>query len=211
MRLLFVPLLALIVACGSGNSPTAPSTVTAPSPTTTTPTTPTAVTPPASVAVSVAGVVTNADTGRPVGGATVTIGGRSATTDGNGYYSISGVTSGSATMTVTASGFNNSTEGVTVQTIDTRIDRRLAPLWVRSGTGNTVFDMPSYVSRVRIQGTWAQRDTSNFIVYVSGRLVVNEILRTSITYDGTHIVPSGNRVVEITSSSAISWTFTQIQ
>jgi len=114
-------------------------------------------------------------------------------------------------MSVTATGFNNSTEGITVLTSDTRINRTLTPYWVRSGSGNIVFDMPSYVSRVRIQGTWTQRDTSNFIVYISGRLVLNEILRTSLTYDGTHLVPAGNRVVEITSSSAINWTFTQVQ
>jgi hypothetical protein len=86
-----------------------------------------------------------------------------------------------------------------------------AEMWSRSGSGNTVFDLPASVSRLRIQGTWNQRDTSNFVVQISGRLVVNEILRTTITYDGIHLVPAGNRVVEITNSSAISWTLTQVQ
>lgn len=83
-------------------------------------------------------------------------------------------------------------------------------MWTMSGTGNTVFDMPTSVSRVRIQGTWTQQDTSNFIVYVRGRLVVNEVLRTSITYDGTHLVTGGG-LVEIVSSNQIRWTFTQTQ
>lgn len=81
----------------------------------------------------------------------------------------------------------------------------------RSGVGNTVFDLPAGITRLRIQGTWLRRDTSNFIVLIGGRLVVNEILRTSITYDGTHLVPAGNGVVQIESSGAISWTFTEVR
>ena len=116
-------------------------------------------------------------------------------------------------MSVTAAGFNNSTEGITVQTSDTRINRVLTPYWVRSGSGSITFDMPSYVSRVRIQGTWMNRDLSNFVVYIDGRMVVNEILSTSpsLTYDGTHSVSIGTRTVNIYLSSAINWTFTQVQ
>lgn len=85
------------------------------------------------------------------------------------------------------------------------------PPYSRTGVGNTVFDLPGNFTRVRIQGTWSRRDTSNFIVNISGRLVVNEILRTSITYDGIHLVPAGNRVVVIESSAQISWTFTEVR
>jgi hypothetical protein len=83
------------------------------------------------------------------------------------------------------------------------------PPFSRSGSGNTVFDMPPGVTRLLIRGRWTGRDTSNFIVSVGGRLVVNEILRTSITYEGVHAV-SGT-VVEITNSSAIEWSFQEIQ
>jgi hypothetical protein len=84
-----------------------------------------------------------------------------------------------------------------------------AEIWMRSGQGNTVFDMPGYVQRVRIQGTWNRTGNSNFIVRVGGSLVLNEILRDSITYDGIHLVSGG--VVEITSSSNIAWAFTEIR
>ncbi len=30
----------------------------------------------------------------------------------------------------------------------------LPPLWTRAGTGDMVFDMPSYVARVRVVGTY---------------------------------------------------------
>lgn len=83
------------------------------------------------------------------------------------------------------------------------------PIFTRSGSGNQVFDMPTYVRRVRIQGTWNRTQTSNFIVQIGGSLVVNEILRDSITYDGTHLTTGG--VVSITSSGQITWTFTEIR
>jgi hypothetical protein len=61
--------------------------------------------------------------------------------------------------------------------------------------------------------TWAKllvRD-SNFIVRVGGSLEVNEILRDmpNRTDNGTHLVSGGT--VEITNSSGITWTFTQLR
>ncbi len=82
-------------------------------------------------------------------------------------------------------------------------------LWTRSGQGNTVFDMPTYIRRVHIRGVWNGRDTSNFIVRIAGRVVVNEILRSSITYEGVHLTTGG--VVEIVSSNSIAWTFTEVR
>jgi hypothetical protein len=83
------------------------------------------------------------------------------------------------------------------------------PPFSRSGSGNTVFDMPPGVTRLLIRGRWTGRDNSNFIVHVGGRTVVNEILRTSITYEGVHAV-SGT-TVEIVNSGAIEWSFQEIQ
>jgi hypothetical protein len=73
--------------------------------------------------------------------------------------------------------------------------------------------MPAAVRRVRIQGEWNRRGTSNFAVEIRGRLIVNSILRESITYDGTHAVPSGTgpAQTEVTISDNISWTFTEIR
>lgn len=81
--------------------------------------------------------------------------------------------------------------------------------WTLSGSGNTVFDMPTTVTRVRIRGVWNGVGTSNFIVRVAGTLVVNEVLREmpNRTYEGVHAVRGGQ--TEITNSSAIAWTFTE--
>lgn len=83
------------------------------------------------------------------------------------------------------------------------------PLWTMSGSGNTVFTMPTYIRRVRIQGTWNRTSTSNFIVRIGGSTVLNEILRDSITYDGIHLTTGG--VVEITLSGQIAWAFTEVR
>jgi hypothetical protein len=83
------------------------------------------------------------------------------------------------------------------------------PLWTLSGAGNTVFDVPTTVQRVRIQGTWTREGNSNFAVFIGGRLLVNEILRDSITYDGTHLTSGG--IGETRSSTNIVWSFTEVR
>ena len=81
----------------------------------------------------------------------------------------------------------------------------------RSSVGD--FDIPAYVTRVHIEGRYGGR-CEKFIVRVAGRLVVNVILGTcsvadSRNYDGTHLITAG--VAEITSSSGINWTFTEVR
>lgn len=85
--------------------------------------------------------------------------------------------------------------------------------FTRSGVGNTVFDMPTDISRVRITGSYGG-SCENFIMRVGGRLAVNEILGTcSIAsgrnYEGTHLVSGG--VVEVTSSNGVSWSITELR
>ncbi len=89
-----------------------------------------------------------------------------------------------------------------------------APPWSRSGTGDSVFDMPSTVGRVRIQASTPSR-CQNFAVDIKGRLVVNVILGTcsvadTLSHDGTYLTPGGG-VVEITISSGVNWTFTEVR
>ncbi len=88
---------------------------------------------------------------------------------------------------------------------------RTGPLWERGGGGNTVFDMPTSISRVRIVGIY-RSNSSNFIVRVGGRLVVNELLGRAWgmeRYEGIHQVTGG--VVEITNSSGVEWSFVEVR
>lgn len=88
------------------------------------------------------------------------------------------------------------------------------PIFTRSGTGDTVIDgMPSYVTRVRVIGTYT-RNSSNFVVRVNGRLLVNELLGTgwgTTRYDGTLLLPAGAGTIEITISSGVVWSITEVR
>lgn len=207
LALLFC-VLAVLVSCNKDSSPTAP---TPPPPTTPPPTPP----PPVIQNINVLGVVTDSNTGRPIGGARVraTSGSSSgsATTDGNGFYQVNGLIAGQVTLNFEADRYNGRQERPTFATAgDHRFDTNIAPFFRRTGRGNNVFDLPSYVQRIRIRGVWDRRDTSNFIVRIGGRSILNEILRSTITYDGVHATPGGG-VVEIISSTNIDWEFIQEQ
>jgi hypothetical protein len=85
-------------------------------------------------------------------------------------------------------------------------------LFTKSGSGDTVFDIPARVTRIHVEGTFAGA-SSNFIVKVAGSNIVNEIIGTSrnpVAFAGDYVLAGGG-TVEITSSSGVSWTFTEIQ
>lgn len=86
------------------------------------------------------------------------------------------------------------------------------PLFTKTGTSDFVFDMPAYISRVRITGTYTKH-SSNFIVYIGGRLIVNELLGTgwgTTKYDGT-LLTGGGGVVAIEKSSGVAWTLAEVR
>jgi len=191
-------LLCLMLSCGKG-SPTSPT------PPTPTPT-------PISVAVSspnstilvgqteqMTATVTMSDgTTKPGAGTwgsdTMSV----ATVNQSGL--VTGIAPGEVNIYFDETGNGQGAKRLTVRTI-----------WSRSGQGDMVFDMPTYVSRVRIIGTYTGY-SSNFIVYVGGHLLVNELLGTgwgTTRYDGTLLTTGG--VVEITYSSGVSWSFTEVR
>ena len=85
-------------------------------------------------------------------------------------------------------------------------------LFAKSGTGDTVFDLPASVTRIHIEGTFTGR-SSSFIVRIGGNsTVVNDILGTAIQrtgFAGTYFIAGGG-AVEITRSTGALWTFTEI-
>jgi hypothetical protein len=191
-----IPLIA--GACGGGSS------------------SPTAPTPSTSTTVALTGSVSSS-TGSRLASATVTIldganTGRSVTTNATGDYRFDGLTRSNGNIVARASGHLESVRGVFIDgTAPLNFTLTAAPLFTMSGQGNTVFDMPTHVRRVQIRGVWNGSGTSNFIVRIGGSLVVNEILRgvPNLTYEGTHATTGG--VTEITNSTAISWTFTEVR
>jgi hypothetical protein len=87
------------------------------------------------------------------------------------------------------------------------------PRWSKTGTGNAAFDMP-YLRRVRIIGIY-NGHAQNFVVWVNGRLVVNEIIGTDddftdgVRYQGDHQVTAPGPV-RIESSNGVDWSFEEI-
>lgn len=188
----------MAVACGDSKSPTAPSPVT-PSPAPAPQPTPTPAPTPQFAAVF--GVVTNARTGAPVAGATVNILAPnhppiSTSTDGNGYYHAAPVPQGKVTIEYRAVGYLGINQTPTIAG-DTRHDVRLDPVFSITGRGNQVFDLPARQMRIRVYARWSGRGTSNFALYVGGRLIVNTILRNQNPYEGTHLVFGGTSRTEI--------------
>lgn len=139
--------------------------------------------------------------------------GRTATTTSNGSYSFSGLTAANANVFVNAGCYNETGKGVYINgttALDFTLDG--APAWSKSGVGDTVFDMPTCVSRVHATGRYPQ-NSSNFIVHIRGGGWINELLGTAwgtTTYDGT-LLSGGGGTVEVMKSSGVSWSFTEIK
>jgi hypothetical protein len=177
--------------------------------------------PPPPTLHTLTGIVQSAATG-PLGGATVTVTdgpnvGKSAITAGDGRYTLTDLTFAGFSVSVAAADHVGVSRGVTLSGsgTTTTVNVSLLPsaIWTRSGKGNAVFDMPTYVSRVRITGTTSS-SCQNFAVRVAGRLLVNVILGTcsiadSRNYTGTHLTTGGT--VETVISTGIAWTFTEVR
>ncbi len=115
-------------------------------------------------------------------------------------------TSCSGNLTVTA----DQTSGVTSIPIVASGTLDGIPIFTKSGFGNTVFDLPTYVARVHVTGRFVDTGgNSNFIVDLNGKGLINEILRNS-NYDGISLTTGGGTIA-ITSSGSISWSFTEVR
>jgi hypothetical protein len=202
-------ILALaLTACGSSSgSPTSPSS----------PSTPVPPTPPAATTYTLSGTVTVMNTSTPIAGAVIRVtdgpnAGTTATTDGTGRYSFNTLQRAGFSVAVEAAGYTNDARGINLTSnVTANFSLLPAVAWSNTGRGNTVFDMPTYIRRVRITADYGDRG-SNFIVKIGGRLVVNELVGTRWNqphYEGIHAVTGG--AVEITDSSGIAWSFLEVR
>ena len=93
--------------------------------------------------------------------------------------------------------------------------------WTQSGTGSTLFDLPTWITRIRIEGEYTGSST-NFVVRCGspedyGRLLVNELLGTAFSqtrYSGVHSALRRNgdpcREIHVDLASRVRWTITQV-
>lgn len=204
IALAFACLLA--VACGS--SPAAP----APAASTTTTSIP--------VTTSITGLVTVGTSSVVIPNAVVSFqdgvnAGKSATSDGSGRYTIGNLSLGGFTAAIAAPGYIGTSRGITLTATAQTVNWALLPstLFAKAGVGDTVFDMPTYISRIRITATPGTA-CQNFVVKIAGRLIVNVILGTcsvadARTHDGTYAVSGG--VTEVQISTSVSWAFNEVR
>ena len=111
--------------------------------------------------------------------------------------------------TVTING--DQTSGVNTLPISCGGSLAGTPIYSVSGSGNNVFDIPAYVARIRITGTFTGF-SSNFIVHIGTALVVNDLLGTGFgksVSDGVYLITPGT--VQITNSQGVAWTFTEVR
>jgi hypothetical protein len=137
--------------------------------------------------------------------------GTTTNANGNGEYRFDILGVGNANVSATATGFQERIAGTYINGTNTLNFSLRPPTFTRSATEDTVFDMPTYVSRIKIQGRYRGYN-SNFIVHIASRSVVNELIGTGwgpSTFEGTYVTNGG--VVEILSSSGVAWTFTEVQ
>lgn len=88
---------------------------------------------------------------------------------------------------------------------------RTGPLWRVTGVGNSVFEIPAVVARVKVTASYDGR-CQNFIARIVGKAsMVNTILGTCSVasgprYEGTHLTTGGG-TLEITGSEGVAWMF----
>lgn len=195
-------LLTLASACGGNSSPSAPTPTPTPTPTT----------------YNLSGQVTSTTPSVVVKGATITIAdgpnaNKTTTTDASGNYAFTGLTPSGFSANVAAAGYGGSAFSVTLTSTQTKnVQLSPLPLFNASGVGNSVFDVPTYVSRIRVRGTYTGY-VSNFIIYIGGHLVVNDIVGTSpiavgTTSDGTYLTTGGTGQVQ--DSAGVAWSIAEL-
>lgn len=89
------------------------------------------------------------------------------------------------------------------------------PIFRQTGSGDHVFETPSYLTRVRIVGTFGG-GCSNFVLRIAGRLLVNEIIGTCSIgigprYEGTLLTGGSGGTVAITNSSGVAWSLEEVR
>lgn len=166
---------------------------------------------------SLAGVVSGQG-GERVANATIQIldgpnAGRTTYSNATGDYRFDNLTATTAAnVSIAASGYQPAQKSVTLTGSATLSFTLVTTLpWTRSGSGDNVLTLPTYISRVKITADYPH-NSSNFVVYIAGRLVVNELIGYawgSTHFEGTYLTSGG--VVEIKLSSGVAWTFAEVR
>jgi hypothetical protein len=159
--------------------------------------------------------------------------GAATKTDAVGLYRFNGLTSGT-TMNVSASvAYGDSVKELTLSSGINRLDFNFeSPVFFASGVGNGTINVPSYVTRARISGTYTGNCAGFFVGFQNTRIdVVSEILGTGVAgtngceyfagadfissgtlYEAVHNLPVfSNRPPLIVTAPEVSWSFEEVR
>jgi hypothetical protein len=180
-------------------------------------TSPTADPTPEPTTVSLSGVVRASGTTAPVKGATVRIldgpnKGREMATDVKGAYKFDNLEVGNANVLASAEGMPETTQGLHISkgsTLDFELE---PPPWSARGSGSDVFEVPAWISRVRITGEVPAGRCDSLVIRLAGASILNTSLGTCGTvvgirrYEGVHLMAGGGMAEIFVPSLSVSWT-----
>jgi ribosomal protein S28E/S33 len=171
--------------------------------------------------ISLSGVVRATGTTAPVKGATIQIldgvnKGRVMTTDVKGAYKFDNLQAGNANVLASAPGMPETTEGLYIDKAATLDFQLEPPPWSAKGNGSDVFEVPAWVTRVRVDaefegatGTGATGRCETLAVRFANVNLLNTSLGTCTTgvrhYQGVHLMSGGGMVELLTQSTQVFW------
>jgi len=209
MKRTLITLLAIVTISCSDETPTSPSTDGATAG-------PRQTLLPEMVAPLTGGVFST--TGAPIAGATVLVldglsSGTTVTSDANGQYRFERLPRANTNLSATAVNYIEDRRGVHINGSDVlNFTLDPTPLFTRSGTGNDTFTLPETVTRMNISGRWSGSGSPTFSVRLAGRVIVNQNLRTTTTYEAVHpAAANGGGLVEVINSPSVAWTVTEVR
>jgi ribosomal protein S28E/S33 len=172
--------------------------------------------------ISLSGVVRATGTTAPIKGATVQIldgvnKGRVTTTDVKGAYKFEHLQAGNANVLASAAEMPETTEGIYIDKAATLDFSLEPPPWRARGNGSDAFEVPAWVSRVRIIGEVPAGQCDSLTIRMGGASILNTTLGTCGTvvgirrYEGVHLMAGGGMAEIFVPSLSVSWTIEWIR
>jgi hypothetical protein len=146
---------------------------------------------------TLSGTITNARTGQALSGATVTVGGLSATSGGNGVYTLTNAPAGAQTVQTSASGFTTRTDPVTIAAAGTTT---FSTSLVPTGTGSNITIVLNWDAQPPDLDSYLTGPTTT-----GGRFTVSYVNRNPVPYASLDVDDTngfGPETITVTTNGA---------
>ena len=133
------------------------------------------------------------------------------TTDVKGVYKFDNLAAGNANVSASANEFPEAIAGVYIN-LGSTLDFQLEPPpWTAKGNGSDVFELPAWVTRVRVEGEFEGQvgKCEALAVRFAGSSILNTTLGTCTNgirrYQGVHLMSGGGMVEMLAQSTLVAW------